>query len=923
MGTKSWGIVFLFPLIALWGEGAVAQTSYAPSDPFPIGLDEPLPPAPGEDLGPPPLLVPPLVFPFALPALSADIPLGPFAFNFDEPLVRVDPTAPSNVVVTSHNGMRISTDFGQTFAAMVNYPVTLGSSNGDTAMAFDSQGRLFWANLVNQNDGDLQVMQVNPTTGATIAGPVNVQTASSDTGLGFDDKEFIAADEYAASPYTDNLYMIWTKFGATWDVYSSRSNDQGVTWSLPLQLSNMAAEGFPWPSDVAVAPNGDVYTAYHSGGDDGSGTVGDTWVLRSTDGGVTFPQKNQAFTAGQSDVTFNVQSDPGAIPLTNFWMQGSVQPWVLPDPARPGNVYVINNDDPDDIHGSGDDADVVIARSTDNGGTWAVSTIPDGGGTSQQVFPFAAIDENGNIVVAWYDTRAGATNANDNLLLDVYATYSVDGGVTWATAFQVNDINNPFDPEFPNQQRRWPTPQQTPCDVTTGETCRIGEYFAIDINGGSVYLAWEGNTFDVGGAVTGDQLWFDRFVIPADLSIIKTDEQDTAAPGAATSYTIEVSNNSTVDVRSATVTDTFTDLTGVTWVCAASAGSSCTAAGTGNISDLVDIMAGGTLTYTVNATISLSATGTLSNTASVSSPVTDEVPGNNSATDTTELVSEADLEITKTDNLTEAVPGQDTITYEIIATNHGPSDNPSVNVTDTFPAALTCAYVSTADIGVTGNTASGSGNISDTGMVMPADTSITYIATCTIDPSATGTLSNTANIISASVTDPGPGPNSAADNDTLLTPVADLAVTKIDNHDPITAGEHLTYGIVITNNGPSDAQNVIATEILPPEVAFIATTGDCSNNPTGVPDCQLGTIAVGDTKNYSVLVYIDLSLPDTTITNEVSVSTSAIDPNNTNDSAREETMVRAIFAIPTLSAYGLAILVVLLGFAGYRRRRAS
>jgi len=34
-------------------------------------------------------------------------------------------------------------------------------------------------------------------------------------------------------------------------------------------------------------------------------------------------------------------------------MQGSVQPWVLPDPARPGNVYVINNDDPDNINGSG------------------------------------------------------------------------------------------------------------------------------------------------------------------------------------------------------------------------------------------------------------------------------------------------------------------------------------------------------------------------------------------------------------------------------------------------------------------------------------------------------------------------------------------------------------------------------------------
>ena len=54
----------------------------------------------------------------------------------------------------------------------------------------------------------------------------------------------------------------------------------------------------------------------------------------------------------------------------------------------------------------------------------------------------------------------------------------------------------------------------------------------------------------------------------------------------------------------------------------------------------------------------------------------------------------------------------------------------------------------------------------------------TYTATCTINASATGTLSNTATV-SSGVTDPVPANNSATDTDTL-TPQADIGITKTD-----------------------------------------------------------------------------------------------------------------------------------------------
>ena len=131
----------------------------------------------------------------------------------------------------------------------------------------------------------------------------------------------------------------------------------------------------------------------------------------------------------------------------------------------------------------------------------------------------------------------------------------------------------------------------------------------------------------------------------ADLSIAKTDNQDFYIPSQAITYTITVGNTDPVaNATGATVTDNFpAALTGVSWTCAATAGSTCTAAGAGNISDTVDILASGTLTYTVTTTVSADATGALVNTATVA--LTDDPnPANDSATDTDPAAADLNLE---------------------------------------------------------------------------------------------------------------------------------------------------------------------------------------------------------------------------------------------------------------------------------------
>lgn len=437
----------------------------------------------------------------------------------NEPAVAVNPLDPDNVAVAGLFSITVSTDGGATFLAPTPAPVpaTHGRA-GDPSLAFDSRGRLFWTYLGIRGDNgniDVFVSEVDPSTGAIMAGyPVNVtaeagQPASSPNNN--NDKEWLAADRAVASPFRDRLYVTWTNFtpGGTL-VQTTFSTDQGQTWSQALTLSQ-AGEGFVWPVHNAVSADGDVYVAYHSqptfvlGAPDGTG--GQIFVLRSQNGGVSFGQKTLAFDPGEADITFNVQS-AGARVFANSasWTQGSAQPWLLPDPLDPENIYVVAADDPTDTdHGAGfDDMNVYIARSGDRGVNWAAPLRVDSAPAETiQFFPTAGIDERtGCISVTWYDTRAEATNAAGNFLLDLFTAVSKDGGQTFGLDMQLNDAA--FDPDLGAPVRFAGPPR----------TRRIGEYNGVAVDENRANAVWTGNT------ATGQQILFDRDI--ACLELAKT-----------------------------------------------------------------------------------------------------------------------------------------------------------------------------------------------------------------------------------------------------------------------------------------------------------------------------------------------------------------------------------------------------------------
>ncbi len=476
--------------------------------------------------------------------------------------------------------------------------------------------------------------------------------------------------------------------------------------------------------------------------------------------------------------------------------------------------------------------------------------------------------------------------------------------------------------------------------VTYTASCTISAAATGTLSNTATVTAPAGATDPTPGNNTATDI--DALGASADLSITKTDGVTTATAGGSVTYTITASNAGPSNATGATVADTFPASLTCTWTCTGAGGGTCTASGSGNLNDSVNLPNGGSVTYTASCTISAAATGSLTNTATVTAPagVTDPTPGNNTATDIDALGASADLSITKTDGVTTATAGG-SVTYTITASNAGPSNTTGATVADTFPASLTCTWTCVG-AGAGTCTASGSGNLNDT-VNLPSGGSVTYTASCTISAAATGTLSNTATVTApAGITDPTPGNNGATDSDTLQAAPGALISGAKTASGTFVPGSTVTYTIVLTNNGTAaqaDNPGNELTDVLPPQVTLVsatATSGTAAANTGTNTVTWNGAIPVAGTVTITITATLNINASGT-VSNQATISYDS-DGNATNDATAQTddpatagaanptafVVNPAVAMVPTLSVFGLLLLaVVLAGLALAILRRRS
>src|SRR5262249_38729677 len=157
-----------------------------------------------------------------------------------------------------------------------------------------------------------------------------------------------------------------------------------------------------------------------------------------------------------------------------------------------------------------------------------------------------------------------------------------------------------------------------------------------------------------------------------------------------------------------------------------------------------------------------------------------------------------------------------------------------------------------------------------TGATLAAGVTATFTLVVHVS-SSTSAGTNITNTATVSSPTDSTGPHSATVT-TSVQPLAELSVTKTASPSPVFANQELTYTVVVTNNGPSDAQNVVLSDSTPANTYFVsisAPSGWTCTNPsfggTGTISCTTSTMTANTSATFTIVVHVNSGTPSGTV----------------------------------------------------------
>ncbi len=334
-----------------------------------------------------------------------------------------------------------------------------GSNSGDPTTAINLNGREY-VNFISNAYGQGIAYSDNGTSWSTATVAPNPGDLA--------DKNHMWIDNKITSPYEGNLYVSWTDFGGADDsqIKISRSTNDGVNWSTPLNISSAINAGSHNQGvNIQTGPNGEVYVAW---------TVYDSWpsnetaigFAKSTNGGVSYSSATRIISNIKGIRITGVSKNHrvNSFPVMAVDISGG---------SNNGNIYIVWTNIGVPGTNSGTNKSVYLIRSTNGGTTWStpvrVNQGPNNAG-KEAYFPWISCDpETGVLSVVFYDDR-NVTSTQ----CEVFAAYSTDAGNTW-TDFKVSDV------------------AFTPSGIPGLASNYMGDYLGITSKGGKVYPCWTDN----------------------------------------------------------------------------------------------------------------------------------------------------------------------------------------------------------------------------------------------------------------------------------------------------------------------------------------------------------------------------------------------------------------------------------------------
>ena len=368
-------------------------------------------------------------------------------------------------------------------------------------------------------------------------------------------------------------------------------------------------------------------------------------------------------------------------------------------------------------------------------------------------------------------------------------------------------------------------------------------------------------------------------VTAPQLTVTKSASPNPFIVGQPASYTVTVQNTGTATtIGSITIADTLpTGITlatavGTNWSCTGTTVLSCTFTGT--------LATSASTTLTLNVNVGSTATsGTNSATASGGGDPTCPATARCTGTTTTVNVTAPQLTVTKAASPNPFTVGQPA-SYTVTVQNTGTATTfGSITIADTLPTGITLATAVGTNWSCTGTTAL---SCTFTG-TLAASVSTTLTLNVIVGATATsGTNSATA----SGGGDPTCPATSRCTGTTPTVPVnasADIALAKlVDNATP-NVGDTVTFTVMASDLGPSDATGVAVTDALPSGLTFQSATPSVGSYNSGTGLWTIGNLANGNSETLTIVAVV--TQPGM-ITNTATVTASnQFDPNTSNNSA--------------------------------------
>lgn len=375
-----------------------------------------------------------------------------------------------------------------------------------------------------------------------------------------------------------------------------------------------------------------------------------------------------------------------------------------------------------------------------------------------------------------------------------------------------------------------------------------------------------------------------------DLTLTKTGPNgSTVTAGSTISYQLHSTNKGPDTAYDVTVTDYVPS--GLTFNSAQSS-PDCVLNGSQVHCHVFSMAANEVKDYTVSFTVSTNpnfCNKNIVNTASISTSSTETNPADNQAANVTHTIdcasAQSDVRISK-NGPTSVVLGN-TILYTLTVTNDGPGIAKSVTADDTVPTGLTfnSAQSSPECVLINNNV------ICDQLPTMAPGASKSFTVAFTVNnPNACGQIIKNTATASVESTDPNPSNNisNTVQTTVLCEKKADLEIFK---NGPSTAspGNTIFYRLIVNNNGPDTANNVVVTDTFPAGLTFnpgqtVPPACVLVNANTRTLECRTNSIASNAGVEFKVAFDVQQNVQcNSKLINNASVTSSVTDPNLGNN----------------------------------------